>query len=381
MTIPHTDPGGRVYGLDIMRAVAILSVVQMHGYVYLSANVPRQPYFLPATDGVTLFFVLSGYLIGGIILKLLAQPAFGVHEAGAFWLRRWLRTLPSYYLVLALLFGTALLGLQGPPPRLRHYLFFVQNLAWPHPGFFGEAWSLAIEEWFYLLLPVALLLLVPWVRRERRQALLLGWALALIIAVTVYRFQSVPAHSYAIPHEWDDWIRKTVVCRLDAIGYGVVGAWIRFKHPERWRRYPKSLLCAGLALLAFHQVDWVLLGNVFYFNYLALTMTPLAALMLLPALSAMRTGAGRVYRFFTFISAISYPMYLVNLGLVQVSLMPWMFGPQVRSPAALLPAIGAYLAFWALTIGLAALIHRYFEKPIMDWRDHRVRGSLALAAN
>jgi peptidoglycan/LPS O-acetylase OafA/YrhL len=83
MTTPHPQQGGRLYGLDILRAAAILTVVYAHGYPYLMAYVPRRAYRLFALDGVTMFFVLSGYLIGGILLRTLAGAEFGAREAGS----------------------------------------------------------------------------------------------------------------------------------------------------------------------------------------------------------------------------------------------------------------------------------------------------------
>jgi peptidoglycan/LPS O-acetylase OafA/YrhL len=379
LTALPAGPANRVYGLDILRAVAILTVVYLHGYAFVARYLPGGLYAALIPDGVNLFFVLSGYLIGGILLKLLAAGDFGPREAGAFWLRRWLRTLPGYYLLVALLFAAALLHLQAPPPHLRTYLLFLQNIAWPHPGFFSEAWSLSIEEWFYLLLPAALLLSVRWIRREHRETLLLAWTIAAIVAVTLFRARVAGAHGFPDATAWDDWLRKTVACRLDAIGFGVVGAWARRRHPKIWQRHARLLFWAGLSLLAFQQAQFMLIRNSLYLNYVALTLAPLAALLLLPALSAIRSGQGRAYRCVTFVSTISYPMYLVNLSAVQMTLMPLLFGARVLDPPSLPAAIGAWITFWLLTLGLAILIHLCYEKPIMDWRDRRFAAQASAA--
>src|ERR1043165_8912860 len=85
----------RIFGLDILRAFAILSVVWVHGGELLPPAVQRY-YRLLSPDGVSVFFVLSGYLIGGILIRTLAQEGAGVRTLWRFWARRWLRTLPNY---------------------------------------------------------------------------------------------------------------------------------------------------------------------------------------------------------------------------------------------------------------------------------------------
>ena len=94
----------RIYGLDILRSVAILSVIYDHGYHIVSSRVSQESYWrFFYLDGVTLFFVLSGFLIGGIFIKKVTQPGYDTKQLFNFWIRRWFRTLPNYYLVLVVL--------------------------------------------------------------------------------------------------------------------------------------------------------------------------------------------------------------------------------------------------------------------------------------
>jgi peptidoglycan/LPS O-acetylase OafA/YrhL len=84
----------RVFGLDLLRAAAILFVVIDHGNLLLP-DLPRKIADLFVFDGVAIFFVLSGYLIGGILLDKL-ESGFNQHSLLDFWIRRWFRTLPNY---------------------------------------------------------------------------------------------------------------------------------------------------------------------------------------------------------------------------------------------------------------------------------------------
>src|SRR5690606_11073676 len=97
--------------------------------------------------GVELFFVLSGFLIGTILLRAFRKE-FGVNELRYFWMRRWLRTIPAYYAALAFAFWSK----EAFDPS---YLILIQVPVTGNSSILPVAWSLAIEEWFYLLFPLA----------------------------------------------------------------------------------------------------------------------------------------------------------------------------------------------------------------------------------
>ncbi len=89
----------RIFGLDLMRAIAIIFVVMGHGLMLEKANTNFP--WIRLINGVELFFVLSGFLIGGILIKTFNDKEnFGIKTIANFWVRRWFRTLPNYYLIL-----------------------------------------------------------------------------------------------------------------------------------------------------------------------------------------------------------------------------------------------------------------------------------------
>ncbi|HET6992186.1 MAG TPA: acyltransferase, partial [Bacteroidia bacterium] len=147
----------RVFGLDVMRAMAILLVLLSHAMRFspIPGATQTQLELYMGFIGVELFFALSGFLIGGILLREMADGT-SFRKVLKFWVRRWMRTLPAYY---AVLFGTPLLYLLFLHENSVHFsdlfpfIFFVQNFSHPHPEYFGVAWSLSIEEWFYILFP------------------------------------------------------------------------------------------------------------------------------------------------------------------------------------------------------------------------------------
>ena len=143
----------RILGLDLLRFVAIVLVVMGHSRWIVEATFPNPLKVLlhgSGILGVELFFVLSGYLIGGILLKQFQKNNFSLsfEAIKTFWIRRWLRTLPNYYLILLVYF---IVFYMQKPDAMWRYLFFLQNI-WNHPPyFFEESWSLCIEEISYLI--------------------------------------------------------------------------------------------------------------------------------------------------------------------------------------------------------------------------------------
>ncbi|MBT8377560.1 MAG: acyltransferase family protein, partial [Bacteroidia bacterium] len=93
----------RIFGLDVVRAIAILLVLISHSTILIFPESNSNAVFAIqffGTIGVDIFFVLSGYLIGRILLKQLQTQDFSFKNVLYFWIRRWFRTLPNYYLIL-----------------------------------------------------------------------------------------------------------------------------------------------------------------------------------------------------------------------------------------------------------------------------------------
>ena len=150
----HPDYESRVYGLDIMRALAIIFVVLEHGLMLQKANTTFP--WIKLINGVELFFVLSGFLIGGMLIRIFEKSnTFGIKTMGRFWIRRWFRTLPNYYLVLLINIFIVYFGIihEDFSQFNWKFFFFLQNFSGPFTNFFWESWSLSIEEWFYLIFP------------------------------------------------------------------------------------------------------------------------------------------------------------------------------------------------------------------------------------
>lgn len=219
----------RIFGLDLLRAIAISLVVVSHcTYILFPENTNSLVTLIRVFGaiGVDLFFVLSGYLIGGILLRTLLNNKVTFSHLMLFWKRRWLRTLPNYILILIvnILLGV-ILG-YTLPDNIANYFVFFQNFTTPHPDFFTEAWSLSIEEYAYILLPLVLFLSIGVWRKTDKSRLFFIVSLASIILLFVFKifyFYTAEVSSYK---QWSATYRKVVVYRLDAIYIGFLVAYL-----------------------------------------------------------------------------------------------------------------------------------------------------------
>jgi peptidoglycan/LPS O-acetylase OafA/YrhL len=179
--------------LDGLRGIAILLVVLFHNFRAFN-------YFFFGWLGVDLFFVLSGFLITDILLNTVGSP----HFLRNFFMRRMLRIFPLYYLVLIIFFiAFPLLGLykqelQFYQDHQSWFWFYLQN--WllstdssPRGGALDHFWSLAIEEQFYIIWPLIILLV-------RKLKILAGIMLSLLLALMIARgaiwFNKVEGFNY-----------------------------------------------------------------------------------------------------------------------------------------------------------------------------------------
>lgn len=334
----------------MLRTLAITQVLAGHGlslYVGQGVKAPLEGFY--GFLGVEVFFVLSGFLVGTIALKTFERnpsPA----GFGDFVVRRWLRTLPNYYLFLAVNIVMGLwLGYYTPDPR---YFVFLQNLAWPMPAFFGESWSLTVEELFYLCLPVILLAIAF---KSRSKGAVLAGLCAALVAFTAARLAYV-----GLTHaDFHAVVRKTAALRLDALLYGVLAAWIARYAPQLFQRFKGAAFAAGLVCtVAAVRAVVVLAPRDVMGASVAVAGISIGVALTLPLLSSWKSAPAAWRGLFSWSSRISYSLYLCHLPT-----------SRLLAAAGLGEGWAAMAAWLALSCLVATGVYLAFERPIMDLRD------------
>jgi len=228
----------RAIELDFLRGIAIVAVMGYHfrsvdpGWMVVS--IAQYPFTHFGREGVNLFFTLSGFLVGGLLLRQYAED--GAIDARRFIVRRIFKIWPAYYVLIAF---HAIAG--------RHPLnsFLVQNLTHLQ-NYLGtsisQTWSLAVEEHFYLLLPAVLLVFSRWRVGAHAMLAMLG---GVCVFVLVIRSIAVGDGRLEAAFAYTQY-------RIDSLLAGVMLAVIYWMKPELYRRLARrtSMLVAIVLLLA-----------------------------------------------------------------------------------------------------------------------------------
>ncbi|HEX9199670.1 MAG TPA: acyltransferase [Acidobacteriaceae bacterium] len=334
---------------DGLRGIAILAVVLYHCHPRFQGTF-LEPFIVWGWCGVSLFFVLSGFLITGIILDASTAP----HFYKAFFARRFLRIWPVYWMLLFLFYGFFPLVFRGPRATFHDItaapwiflLLFVQNL-WhiSLPGAIGPTWSLAIEQQFYIFwTPIARRLPSRW---------LIPMAAAMLATSPLVRYfygdRFSPTHT---------------LTHLDGLAIGsliAIALRVTSWSPAAWKWISRAALAAGASgvVLMLHQ------GSAFTDTLLGIGFGG----MLIAALIAQAAPRPNLYcRALTlepllFIGKISYGLYVTHILVFSV------LGGYVDLPLdrfGIPGNIAVIIIRLAASIGFATLMWYRFEKPVLN---------------
>ncbi|BEM87131.1 acyltransferase [Serratia marcescens] len=340
--------------LDLCRSAAIIMVIFSHGRTFLLAAFPSaQTFKFGGFLGVELFFVLSGFLIGRIIFEKVKESSTPLGWIPAFWFRRWMRTYPSY--LLFLLLNLFLINNIRPeaPPNILAFSTFTQSLVHPHPAFFGEAWSLAVEEVFYFLFPIVIAVFL-FIVRDKKVSILLAIA-AMILFSFLFRVNATMNAQQTFNE-----IRSTSLYRLDSLMIGVIFSWL-FVSNKINRLSWIGLLLIPIAIAIASQPDVFMdesrFLKIFLFDIANVGFACLITTFYhvdLPNL--MKAVTARIARW-------SYAAYLTNLP-VLIALNHYL-----PKPDSTVGCLAMWSLFIALTMLSAKLVYELFEVKILRLRD------------
>lgn len=319
--------------------------------------------------GVELFYVLSGFLIGDILLGLGPRLRSGA-TLGWFYVRRWLRTLPLFWLFVAVnvwLLWHLQHRIAGSAEIASHALF-LRTVVANHISFFPESFSLATEEWFYLLFAAAL---------YAGLKLRLGFGPTFLGAATAFYLFSTIGRCLSADHvgaPWFDWQRVIVIFRFDAIMTGVLAAWVAQRFPEFWKRNATRLAILGaIVVVAVYASLWRVrngefvsapddfFARTFRFNLLTLgfaLLLPFASQWTVEVETPLTTAIRKT-------ALWSYSIYLVQgpiIRLVDAHCFPgWR--------TSIVQASATFALQVVLTFVISAVLYHWYESPITRLRE------------
>jgi peptidoglycan/LPS O-acetylase OafA/YrhL len=378
--VVRPEPGARLPELDGLRGIAILMVFLLH-YVGNSQNNTGQlgtplyrfaQMFRLCWSGVDLFFVLSGFLIGGILMDTHDRPGY----FRTFYLRRVFRILPVYYawvtiVAIVSFVGARWIAPQNPTayaisfPLVIYYLFLQNSVFLPtslftHYGL-SVTWSLAVEEQFYLI--------APWIIRHISIRRLTQLLLACIAGAPILR-----AILYSsLPHG-PDVIYVLMPCRADTLAMGMLAAvaWRTDARARLAKLVPQIKIALGILVFgAILMVKWLpgprnAFQAAYQYSWLGVMYTCAMLIVLLDRenILARITRSGFLREW----GRVSYCVYLIHLGILGAC--SWIFLhslPRIYDWR----GVGVVALAAAISWGLAQLSWKYFEGPLIE-RGHAI---------
>ncbi|WP_293872328.1 acyltransferase [Flavobacterium sp.] len=361
----------RVFGLDLMRAIAITMVLCSHILWIYNPNdgIIRHLFALFGFLGVEFFFVLSGFLIGRILYKIYLKEDFTSKIAFGFLKRRWFRTLPNYYLVL-LINSIITMSLGYSMPNFGLYFVFLHNGFFKMSTFFPESWSLSVEEWAYFILPFSLLLFSLFFKPKNKNRFFLIITLFLTTLFVFFKISYQFHNQTTTLEEWNVSLKSVMIYRLDAIFIGVICAWISINYSNNWRKFKVSSVLIGSFIMLFMYFGMGYLRILpetcpYVWNVIYLPLASLSIAFFVPFFSQLEMSISFIKRPIVFISKISYSIYLLHYS-VLLQLFMFFFDKEKASLLQLHFLTAVYLT---TTIVICYLFYRFYEKPMMDLRD------------
>lgn len=384
---------GHFHVLDGLRAIAVLWVIAFHLALVIYFFNPdvalrSRDAFMWARwgmFGVDIFFVVSGFIIGYLLMKELQQT--GSLDIRSFYWRRALRLLPAYYLTMLLCAAIVPTNIEN----IWANLLYVNNFIPVQKQYMHWSWSLAIEEQFYILLPALLLL---FAKTSLRWSLFVaGMAIAVLVRVGIMEHFDLQFpilwHDDAIYHDNFNLLYDNLYTRYGALLLGVGVAYYYLKgglskplwNQRAWRLFVAAVAAVTLlpSLVTPEVTDPAAIEQPYYYAFVVyypyvFAIGVACVLLLTLGEHARRSPLQRILsaRAWLPFSQLSYSAYLIHplvIAIVIFTTYEPTRGP-IDTPTALLAGLG----ITALIFVVAALIYLGVERPIMNLR--RPRGTV-----
>jgi peptidoglycan/LPS O-acetylase OafA/YrhL len=370
--------------LDVLRGIAVGMVLLNHlpsrsanGWVRMLSA----PFNMAYWSGVDLFFVLSGYLVGGLLISELSR--YGRIDLKRFWLRRGLKIWPSYYLYLAVLVlltalfyvdhtrsGAQRAGLMVNAPKVIYLQNYFNSSKLPYTSLMigNHTWTLAVEEHFYFLLPLTLV-----AAGRRWRTVIPAAAFLLLIGCLAIRVLT-----YHEPMDWV-WDHEVTHKRIDSLFWGVFLVYLMRERPEfaaAVGRHRGAVLATGLLLITPMFVEPLKSPFVVTLGFSLLALGYGCILLAFVSVKPHEGVLGKMIsslpsRALAWLGFWSYSIYLWHYDLIHLFTYLGSTDSDGASRASSVQADTMDLGYLIASVALGALMGHLIEGPVLAWRDRR----------
>jgi peptidoglycan/LPS O-acetylase OafA/YrhL len=400
----YTRRASNYASIDGIRAISIILVLVFHTFFVYSIVHPTQnvatmmeelgglwTWAFNGDKGVDVFFVMSGFLISGILFRQVDKK--GHMDLKNFYLRRYLRLTPAYYFTL-----TVYWLINGPHNEWiwANYLYVSNFIHYSHQAA-GWTWSLAIEEQFYFIYPLLLMALLKY---SKSPGIMLLWLFILSFVIRYWVVMSDPLIStspgsrmYTDDAYFDHFftvLYDNLHTRFGSLVVGCLAAFGFHYHKDKLDHFFNSGLgiltsTLGILLVIVFMVipnylpsyDEYQLFHIFYYVFSRNLFSIGIGIIIIAMLLQRHFLANLLRQFFSMnfwypFATLSYSLYLIHL-VVMMGIIPWLIDLTVSMPEQYTWGVGETL-FYGFVIStiismfIAMLMYLFIEKPIMNLR-------------
>ncbi len=359
-----------------LRVIAVISVVQVHlSFLFGAAKFEMHPVAHGLSQqlwfGMDCFFILSGFLIGSLLIR--EGGSLSPRKLRRFYARRSFRIFPQYYVTLSLMLLIVPVSAQQWAMLPYEYLYLTNYISWEHDPVMPWAWSLAVEEHFYLAVPFLLAALTLIKGNRGRFALLFAlWTLGFVARLVAWKVQGI---------EGETVLRTLYIwthTKMDILIAGIFIAYLQRYHADRvaavYRH--RGVRVAALSFVALCAAFLLLSPQLLLSTevYALLAFGTVTSLMYVVLITWLLNYDGAVARFlgrpfFLKLATLGYGIYLVHLPVLAFFDLP---------VAGFLLGLGIPVAVtWWLALafgmtvaaGVAYVLHLAVDKPALWLRD------------
>ncbi len=356
--------------LDLLRAIAIVLVMLFH-LESTTFNLPQSSYFnqflYRGYHGVDLFFVLSGFLIGGQLIESLRAGSFSFKE---FYIKRFFRIAPAYYMAImvSILYYSVWIDMfiLRDDIFLKDFLvhiFYLQDYI-PVLIQSGLYWSLAVEEQFYILIPGLIFLFYG-----RRQGRLFGFLLFFILAGFAMKFLIYDL-LYDPSREWSLDFYRPLHMRFDSLLLGVLSALAFITYRNKLRQnavaykialYSVTAVCLGLSFF------YGSFGHGYFNSVWQFTLSGIGFSTLILAAATFSKPEMPLQRFFKPIARFSYAMYLYHM-MVKVIFLNFLVQYFTVDNTRVTNFLMVFAVYFIIVFSLCGVHYLLIENPFLKYR-------------